>query len=95
MLEKEELAPKDLILGGSVHSLVWGSELRKEHVEEFLKQVDADLLITGHIPCEQGYMVPNDRQMILDALGTPACYCLFPTDRPLTQQELLGMIGVL
>jgi hypothetical protein len=95
VLEGDELRPEDLLLGGAVHSLVWGRDLRQEHVEAFLAKADADLLITGHIPCEQGYMVPNDRQIILDALGTPACFCLFPTDRPLTHQELLGMIGVL
>jgi hypothetical protein len=95
VLEREELRPEDLVLGGAVHSLVWGRDLGQAHVENFLKKVDADLLISGHIPCDQGYMVPNDRQIILDALGTPACYCLFPTDRPLTQPELLSMIGVL
>jgi hypothetical protein len=95
VLEREELQPEDLLLGGSVHSLVWGRDLGQRHVEEFLRKVDADLLISGHIPCDQGFMAPNDRQIILDALGTPACYCLFPTNRPLTHQELLGMIGVL
>jgi hypothetical protein len=95
VLERDEMLPKDLTLGGTVHSLVWGRDLRQAHVEDFLRKVNADFLITGHIPCEQGYMVPNDRQIILDALGTPACYCLFPTNRPLTQQDLLGMIGVL
>jgi hypothetical protein len=95
VLEREELRPVDVVLGGTVHSLVWGRDLRQAHVQEFLRKADADLLITGHIPCEQGYMVPNDCQIILDALGTPACYCLLPTDRPLTQQDLLGMIGVL
>jgi hypothetical protein len=94
-LEREELQPDDLVLGGTVHSLVWGRDLGQKHVEEFLRKVDADLLISGHVPCEQGFMAPNDRQIILDALGTPACYCLFPTDRPLSHQELLGMIGVL
>ncbi len=91
-LEREELRPEDMTAGGSVHALVWGRDLRREHVEDFLKKVDADLLITGHIPCNQGYLAPNDRQVILDALGTPACYCLFPTDRPLTQQDLIDMI---
>jgi hypothetical protein len=95
VLESETLRPKDVALGGAVHSLVWGRDLRQAHVEEFLRKVDADLLITGHIPCEQGYMAPNDRQIILDALGTPACYCLFPTNQPLTQRDLLGRIGVL
>ncbi len=95
VLEIDEQRPEDLVSGGTVHSLVWGRDLRQEHVEEFLKKVDADLLITGHIPCEQGFMVPNNLQIILDSLGTPACYCRFPTDRPLSQQDLLAMVGVL
>ena len=52
-LEREELRPEDLVLGGSVHALVWGRDVRQSHVEEFLRKVEADLLITGHIPCEQ------------------------------------------
>jgi hypothetical protein len=40
-------------------------------------------------------MVPNDRQLILDCLGTPACYCLFPTDHPLTQQDMFAAVGTL
>ena len=33
--------------------------------------------------------------MVLDALGTPACYCLLPTDRQLTQQDLIAAVGML
>ncbi len=95
LLETDQLPAGALVLGGSVHSLVWGRDLRQTHVEEFLNKVNADLLITGHIPCEQGYLVPNQRQLILDSLGTPACYCRFPTDRTLSQADLLNGIGVL
>jgi len=85
----------DLRPGGSVHTLVWGRDTREETAAAFLQKVDADLLITGHIPCEQGFEAPNNRQLILDALGTPACYCLFPTDQALTQQDLLNFVGTL
>ena len=95
VLEQEQIADEEKKLGGVVHSLVWNRDLSQANAEAFLRKVDADWLITGHIPCEQGFMVPNDRQIILDALGTPACYCLFPTDRPVTQQELLNHIGTL
>ncbi len=94
-LEKENFAAAELNWGGSVHALVWGRDTSQAHVEAYLEKMDADLLLTGHIPCDEGYAVPNDRQIILDAKGTPACYCLFPTDRPLTQQELIERIGVL
>lgn len=94
-LEQDDFGEEDYRLGGLVHSLLWARDPSQSNAEAFLQKMDADLLLTGHIPCEQGYSVPNDRQIILDALGTPACYCLFPTDQSLTQQGLLDCIGVL
>ncbi len=95
ILERDSHEPSDLKYGGAVHALVWGRDTSAATAAEFLGTVDADLLITGHIVCDQGYEVPNDRQLILDSLGAPACYCLFPTDRPLTQHELLEGVGTL
>ena len=59
-----------------------GRDTRPATVAACLQKVDADLLVSGHIPCERGFDAPNDRQLILDSMGTPACYCLFPTGRP-------------
>lgn len=94
-LEKPTLIEEDLKLGGAVHGLVWGRDHSQANVEAFLQKVDADWIITGHIPCEDGFSTPNDRQIIVDALGTPACYVLFPTDRAMTQPELVAGIGTL
>jgi len=94
-LELPAVAAEDMKLGGAVHSIVWNRDHSQANVEAFLRKVDADWIITGHIPCEQGFDAPNDRQIILDALGTPACYCIVPTDRPVTQQELLSCVGTL
>jgi hypothetical protein len=94
-LERDELRPQDVVLDGAVHSLVWGRDVRPVTVACFLNKVDADLLITGHIPCESGFERPSERHLILDSLGTPACYCLFPTDRPLTMDDLVGYVGTL
>jgi hypothetical protein len=95
VLEQEAFQEEDLKLGGSVHSLVWNRDTSQVHVEAFLSRVNADFIITGHIPCDEGYAVPNDRQIILDAKGCPACFCLFPVDRPLTQTELIEGVGTL
>jgi hypothetical protein len=95
VLQRDEFTPADLTLGGVVHALVWGRDTSAATAAAFLERVDADLLITGHIPCEKGFDVPNDRQLILDSLGAPACYCLFPTDRPLCQGELLQGVEAL
>jgi hypothetical protein len=95
ILEHETHDEQDLRPGGAIHALVWGRDTGAATVERFLDKVDADLLITGHIPCERGFEVPNDRQLILDCMGAPACYCLFPVDHALTHQELVGYIGTL
>jgi len=95
VLERDEFCATDLTSGGAVHSLVWGRDTRAATAAAFLTKVDADLLITGHILCEQGFAVPNPRQLILDSLGAPACYCLFPTDRPIDQHELIQNVGTL
>lgn len=87
-LESEAPNPTEWQAGGSLYALVWGRDVRLGTVETFLAKVDADWLLTGHIPCDEGYRAPNARQIILDALGTPACACLFRTDRPVTQADL-------
>ncbi len=94
-LERDPSTEADLLPGGSIHALVWGRDTNAEHVVEFLKLVDADLLINGHTPSDQGYATPNDRQLILDSLGRPAGCCLFSTERPLTHAELVGGVMLL
>ncbi len=92
LLAQEEHKPEDYRIGGGIHSVVWGRDVSLENTQRYLAKVDADLLISGHIPCETGFMAPNDRQLILDSKDDQACVCLFPADRPLTHQELLSSI---
>jgi hypothetical protein len=95
VLERDVSTEADVVPGGAVHSLVWGRDTRAETAAAFLTKMDADLLISGHVPCENGFDTPNDRQLILDSLGAPAGYCLFPTDRPLTYAELVQCVDIL
>jgi Calcineurin-like phosphoesterase len=95
VLNSEDLHPGDLIPGGQIHSLLWGRDTAAANVAAFLKKVDADWLITGHVPCDQGFATPNDRQLILDCMRTPAAYCLFPLDRPVTFQDLVNGVKTL
>ena len=90
VLPAEEYAP-----GGSVYHLVWGRDTSVPAATRFLNSVDADLLITGHLPCPEGFQVPNDRQIVLDSQQPPAAYCLFPADRPLTHAELVACIAII
>lgn len=95
VLTFEEHRSADLLSGGPIHSLVWGRDNTTANVTAFLQKVDADWLITGHIPCEHGFAIPNERQLILDCMRDPAAYCLFPTDRPVTIQELIDGVKTL
>lgn len=94
-LLREQTTPADVKPGGSVYDLVWGRDVSAAAAAGFLKLVDADLLVTGHVPSSRGFDVPNDRQVILDSQGSSAGYCLFPADRPLTHTELTGCVGTL
>lgn len=91
-LEDADYEPEDLQPGGFVYTLVWGRDTDDEHVEAFLNRLEAQLLVTGHIPTDDGFIVPNDRQVIVDCAETPAAFVLFPADRPLTHAELVASV---
>ena len=92
VLEHDESELAELLPGGSIHALLWGRDTQADHVAAFLARVGADLLVTGHIPCDNGYETPNERQVIVDSSGPIPCYLLFPADRPLTHAELVGCV---
>ncbi len=94
-LRAADYSAEDLRPSGAAYAIAWGRDASAANAAEFLKKVDADLLITGHIPCDTGFTVANDRQIILDTLGSPAAYCLFPADRPLTHQQLVACVKLL
>jgi hypothetical protein len=95
VLEQDSQAEQELRLGGAVHALVWGRDTSPANVAAFLQKVEAEWLITGHIPCDHGFDIPNDRQLVLDAASSPACYCLFPADRAVCHTELIQGVGTL
>ncbi len=95
VLEREVHDPAEYQPGGSVYGLVWGRDTTAAHVAAFLAKVDADLLVTGHIPCDRGFDMPNDCQVILDCMAEPACYALVPAERTLTHAELVACVHVL
>ena len=94
-LEADIHDPADLQPGGAVHSLLWGRDSTAATSAAFLAKMDADLLVSGHIACHDGFDVPNNRQIIVDCAELPAGYLLFPTDRPLTHQELIACLKLI
>jgi hypothetical protein len=91
-LERDTYADEDVQPGGTVHSLLWGRETTTYAVTNFLQIMGAELLVSGHIACNEGFVIPNDRQVIVDCAEPPGGYVLFPTDRPLTHQELVACV---
>ena len=94
-LEADPSRAVDLEPGGSLYSLVWGRDVRAETANAFLEKVDADYLVTGHVPCEAGFDRPSGRHLILDTQGHPAAFALLPCDRPLVPDDLTACVRLL
>jgi hypothetical protein len=94
LLSADKYEEKEYQPGGLAYGMTWGRDTSHQTAADFLRKVDADLLVTGHIPTESGYLVPNDRQLIVDCSASPASYVLFPADRPLTHAELVARVIV-
>lgn len=94
-LKTDDLNETDYDTAGSAYAIAWGRDASATNVATFLKLADADFLISGHIPCENGYEIPNPQQIIIDCCESPAAVCLFSADRPLTLDELKGYLRML
>jgi hypothetical protein len=91
-LETDAFPPEELTVGGTVYELLWGRDTRTETCNEFLKKVDCDWLVSGHISCDTGFIMPNPRQLILDCCDYPAAYALLPANRPLTAADFKASV---
>ena len=86
-----ETWPEDsLKRGGTVYALTWGRDCGPETVDRFAALVDADLFITGHQPCDEGFRQANHRQIILDGTDPAPAYCLLDARTPTTVENLLA-----
>jgi hypothetical protein len=94
-LLREPTADSDVAPGGSLYALVWGRDVREETLSAFLRKMDADRLISGHIPCESGFERPSTAHVILDSQGSPSAYLLLPAERPITPEEWTESVGML
>lgn len=86
--------PESLSRGGSVYALTWGRDTSPETVDRFAALVEADLFVTGHQPCDDGFQNPNPRQLILDGTDPYPSYCLFRANDPVTLETLLEGVRV-
>jgi hypothetical protein len=94
-LETDAFPQDDLTVGGSVYELLWGRDTRESNCAAFLKKVDSDWLVSGHVACDAGYEFPNSRQLILDCCDRPAAYALLPANRPLTAEDFKASVRMI
>jgi hypothetical protein len=90
-----DLTPDDGNDDRDVFRLVWGRDYRPENARAFCESVGAKFLVTGHEPCREGFLVPNDLQVILDCCGDKAAYAILPVGAELTHAEIVQRIKVL
>jgi len=87
--------PEDFAPRGPLYSLLWGRDCSAANTAEFLKLVDCDFLVSGHIPCDHGFATPNAQQVIIDSCSSPAACMLLPADRPLTRHTFYACVRLL
>jgi hypothetical protein len=90
----ESYSEADYAPGGTAYGILWGRDTSETTVDTFLRKVDAEYVITGHITTEAGFQVPNSKQIILDCASSPAAYILFPTDQKLQLADLTQRVLV-
>lgn len=89
LLKKDHFDDEDYKLGGCVHAVVWGRDTSEPTAKRYLQLVDADFLVTGHIPCDTGYDLPNPVQIVLDAKDDHGHVLLLPVSEPLNQEQVV------
>ena len=75
---------------GAVYAITWGRNTDASTVDQFAAIVDADLFVTGHQPCDDGFRQANHRQLIIDGTDPLPAYCLFPAQTPLSIEALVA-----
>lgn len=87
---RETPAEQALQRNGPVFDMLWGRDYRPEAADAFAQRMDADVLIVGHTPCEDGLAVPNARHVVLDCKDLAGCDILLPLDCPMTQKDVVA-----
>ena len=84
--------PTTTASGSDVFRLVWGRDYRRENARAFAELVGAKVLINGHEPCHEGFIAPNDLQIILDCCGDKAAYVILPVGVELSHAEIMERV---
>jgi hypothetical protein len=95
LLKSDHWPEEAMKRGGTIYALTWGRDTSPETADRFAAMVDADLFITGHQPCDEGFRQANHRQIIIDGTNPLPAYILFPAREPVTVESLLASARIL
>jgi hypothetical protein len=86
------LSEADLQRPGAAYWLLWGRDFSQENADRMARLLDVDLMLVGHVPCEQGFATPNSRMIVLDASENVGCFLPFSASTPYSQADLVARV---
>lgn len=75
-----------------VYYLLWGRDYSDETADLFAEQVESEVFIVAHTPCDSGFATPSKRHILIDSVGTNGRYLLLPLDSPANQRTIAAGI---
>jgi len=75
---------------GPVYQLIWGRRTTPESVGQFLDNLCAQLIVTGHQPQEMGYAINGDRHLIIASDHNQGVFLRASLTGPLDMETLLS-----
>ena len=76
--------------GGTVYAMTWGRDTSQGTADQFAQLIQADLFVTGHQPCHEGFRQANHRQVIIDGTEPNPSYCVFDASRPISIEGIMA-----
>lgn len=94
VLEAENWPEEAMKRRGTVYAMTWGRDTSPETADRFAAMVDADLFVTGHQPCDEGFRQANHRTLIVDGTDPYPTFCRFPARSPVGIDDLVSSVKV-
>lgn len=85
----------DVVQKTLVEELVWGRDFDADVADAFADRVGCELMIVGHTPCDDGYLVPSHRHVVIDCKDERAAYLLLKLNQPYSQKGVVNKISPL
>jgi hypothetical protein len=74
---------------GPVYQLIWGRGITPAGVDKFLEKVDAKMIVTGHQPQENGYLVNGEKHLIIASDHNQGVFLPIDLSKEYTMDELV------